>query len=259
MTTASKEQKRHFYMHVPVRWFVPFMFCMVVIASCGNTPPDKPLLTGISTPTQQAVASTTNTSSHGAPIAVMADQSHLSAYPGGSMSLSISTSPYTICQFLVYYGQSTPSKSLGIIPRTTDANGKASWSWQVNPNVHTGTWPLKIIATAPNGAVSTSTVGINVIFPPINVVSSQTNLTGYPKDILTLTIATAPWVNCSLVLNFGPTIAAKTVHTSGGSKGIAVFNWHIDRSASAGVWPLTIMVSLPDGESSSTQVSMTVL
>ncbi len=258
MTTANKEQKRHFYMRVPVRWVVPFMFCMVVIASCGNTPPDKPLLTGISTPTLQ-VTTTANSSSQGAPIAVLADQSHLIAYPGGSMSLSISTSPYTVCQFLVYYGQSTPSKSLGIIPRTTDANGKASWSWQVNTTVHTGTWPLKIIATASNGAVSTSTVDINVTFPPINVVSSQTNLTGHPKDILTLTIATAPWVNCSLVLNFGPTIAAKTLHTSGGSKGIAVFNWHIDRSTSAGVWPLTIVVSLPDGESSSTQVSMTVL
>jgi hypothetical protein len=235
------------------------MFFMIVIAGCGKTPPDKPLLEGTGTPTQQIGASTTSTSLHGAPIVVLANQSHLSTYPGGNMSLSITTSPYTVCQFLLYYGQSSPSKDLGIIPRTTDAQGNASWNWQVNLKVHTGTWPLKIIATASNGAVSTTTVNVTITLPPISLVSSQSNLIGYPKGNLLLTIATAPWINCDLVLNYGPGGVTKTLRASANDKGIAAWNWRIDRTALTGVWSLPITVTLPDGESTSSQVNVTIL
>jgi hypothetical protein len=158
----------------------------------------------------------------------------------------------------VYYGQSTPSKALGLVPRTTDSHGNASWNWQVAVNVHTGTWPLKVVATSPSGAVSTTTVNVTVTLPPISLLSSQSNLVAYPESNMVLTIATAPFVNCNLFLNYGPN-TVKTLRTSANVKGVAVWNWRVVKDAVAGVWPLTVTVVLPDGESTSTRVTVTVL
>lgn len=259
MVAVREKQKNHFHMVYRAGGRLLFLlFMLAVISGCGKTPPDRPLLNGADTPTQ-AVVGSTGTASRGAPISVVPDKSNLTAYPGGNMSLSITTSPFTVCQILVYYGQTTPSKALGLVPRTTDAQGNASWNWQVALNIHTGTWPLKIVATASSGAVSTTTVNITVTLPPISLLNSQSNLTGYPETNLLLTIATAPWVNCELFLNYGPASTVKTLRATANVKGVAVWNWRIVSAAAAGVWPLTVTVILPDGETTSTRVTVTIL
>src|SRR5437764_13853402 len=107
------------------------------------------------------------------------------------MTMTISTSPFAVCNFVVNYGLSTPSKAFGIIPRTADASGKASWRWQVDSGAHTGTWPLTISVMLANGAQATAKISAFVSLPPINVVGSQSNLIGRGKDNMMLTIATA--------------------------------------------------------------------
>jgi hypothetical protein len=74
-----------------------------------------------------------------------------------------------------------------------------------------------------------------------------------------LTIQTAPSVNCSLLLNFGPSIQSKTLTVHAGSAGTASWSWHVNKQAPPGTWPLTITVTLADGESSSSAVNMTIL
>jgi hypothetical protein len=258
MAAICEKQKNHSHFYVTGGRLLFLLFLLAVISGCAKTAPDRPLLDGTGTPTQ-AVVAPEGTASRGAPISVVADQSHLTSYPGGNMSLSVVTSPFTVCQIVVSYGQSTPSKALGLVPRTTDAQGNASWNWQVALNIHTGTWPLKIVATASNGAVSTTTINIIVTLPPISLLNSQSNLIGYPKGNLLLTIATAPYVSCELLLNYGPANTVKTLRTSANVKGVAAWNWRIVSSATAGVWPLTVTVILPDGETTSIRVNVTIL
>lgn len=258
MAAVREKQKNRASIYVAGGRLLFLLFLLAVISGCGKTPPDQPLLNGTDTPTPSAAAPT-GTATRGAPISIVSAQSQLTGYPGGSMSLSVVTSPFTVCQIVVSYGQSTPSKALGLIPRTTDAKGNASWTWQVALNVHTGAWPLKVVATSSSGAVSTTTVNITVTLPPISVIGGQSTLVGSPKSNLLLTIATAPGVNCALLLNYGPASPLKTIHTSANGKGIAVWNWRIDRTATAGVWPLTAMVILPDGETTSIRVDVTIL
>ena len=258
MAAVREKQMNHPRLYAAGGRLLFLLFLLAVISGCGKTPPDRPLLDGAGTPTQAAIAPT-GTVSRGAPISVVEDKSQLTAYPGGNMSLSIVTSPFTVCQIVVSYGQSTPSKALGLVPRTTDAQGNASWNWQVALNIHTGGWPLKIIATASNGAVSTTTIIVTVTLPPISLLNGQSNLVGYPKGNLLLTVATAPWVSCELLLNYGPATPLKTIRTSANVKGVAVWNWRVDRTATAGVWPLTITAVLPDGEATSIRVNVTIL
>ena len=253
---AVREKHKHHIYGAGARLLL-LLFLLAVISGCGKTPPDRPLLNGADTPTQDVIASP-GTATRGAPVSVLSDQSQLTAYPGGNMSLSVVTSSFTVCQILVYYGQSTPSKAQGLVPRTTDSQGKASWTWQVALNVHTGTWPLKVVATSSSGAVSTTTVNITVTLPPISLLSSQSNLVGSPESNLLLTISTAPFVNCDLILNYGPA-TLKTLRTSANVRGVAVWNWRVTRTAAAGVWPLTVTVTLPDGEATSTHVNVTIL
>ena len=258
MAAVCEKQKKHSSIYRAGGQLLFLLFLLAVISGCGKTPPDQPLLSGTDTSTQSAAAPT-GTATRGAPISVVSDQSQLTAYPGGNMSLNIVTSPYTVCQIVISYGQSTPSKALGLIPRTTDAKGNASWTWQVALNVHTGVWPLKVVATSSSGAVSTTTVNVTITLPPISLVNGQSNLVAYPTGNMLLTIATAPYVGCDLLLNYGPTGTVKTMRTSANARGIAVWNWRVERSALAGVWPLTVTVILPDGEATSTRVSVTIL
>lgn len=258
MAAVREKQKNRSHIYVAGGRLLFLLFLLAVISGCGKTPPDRPLLDGAGTPTQ-AAAAPTGTASRGAPISVVADQSQLTAYPGGNMSLSIVTSPFTVCQIVVSYGQSTPSKALGLVPRTTDAKGNASWNWQVALNVHTGTWPLKVVATSSSGAVSTTTVNVTLTLPPISLLNGQSNLVGYPKDNLLLTIATAPWVGCELLLNYGPATPLKTLRASANARGVAAWDWRVDRTATAGVWPLTVTAILPDGETTSIRVNVTIL
>lgn len=228
-------------------------FCL---SACGSTPADHPLTLG--TPGSDQGSPTAGTGNSGIPIVLKNDQSSLTTYPGGFMTMTISTSPYAVCNFIVYYGLTTPSKTYGIVPRTADANGIATWKWQVDGKAHTGTWPLSISATLPSGAHSTTQVDVYVSLPPINVVSSQSILSGPAKSDMKLTIQTAPSVSCALLLNFGPGFDMKTLKAPAGGAGIAIWTWHVNDHANPGVFPLTVTVTLADGESTSIQVNMTI-
>lgn len=231
---------------------------LFVVSGCGTTPGDQPLMTGTGTPVDQG-SPTASSGSRIAAIELINSQTNLSAYPGGYMTMAISTSPFAVSSFVVNYGLNTPSKAPGIGPRTTDANGIASWRWQVESGAHTGEWPLTISAILPNGSRTTKQVNVTVTFAPIDVVGSQSTLGAYPKGNMTLTIATAPQVTCSLQLNFGPAIPGKTLRRKADSNGIAILTWHVDSNATPGRWPLILTVSLVDGESASSSLSMTVL
>lgn len=237
------------------------VICLFLFSGCGTVPPDQPLTSGTDTATDQGSPGslTASVGSQVAPIKVIDAQTNVTTYPGGYMTLTISTSPFAVCNFAVSYGLSTPSKAGGITPRTADANGIASWRWQVEPGAHTGTWPLTLSAVLASGAQRSATVSVNVTLAPISVVSNQSNLTGSPTGNMALTIATAPSVDCTLLLNFGPGILNRTLSKKAGSNGIVSWSWRVDKDANAGVWPLTITVILLDGEKSSAQVKMTVL
>lgn len=235
------------------------IICTFFLASCGGTPPDHPL-TDTNTTTQVAqTANPTASSAQVLPIKVIGTKSTLSTYPGGYMSMTITTSPYAISSFMVDYGLGAPSKDFGVIPQTTDANGTASWHWRVDSGAHTGTWPLTITAILPNGAKTTSQTNVNVTLAPISLIGSQTNLSGYPKQVLTLTIATAPSIDCTLQLNYGPGKPNKIFKSYSNSSGIASWTWRVDSTATAGVFPLVITAVLADGESSTAQAKMAVL
>ncbi len=258
MAAVREKQKQHTRLYGAGGRLLFLLFLLAVISGCAKTQPDQPLLAGTEMPTLTA-ATPTGTAVRGAPISVVAGQSNLTSYPGGNLSLSIVTSPFTVCQIVISYGQSTPSKALGLVPRTTDAKGNASWNWQAALNIHTGTWPLKVVATSPSGAVSTTTVNVTITLPPISLVNGQSNLVAYPTGNMLLTIATAPYVGCDLLLNYEPSGVTKTMRASANARGIAVWNWRVERTALAGVWPLTVTVILPDGEATSTRISVTIL
>lgn len=237
------------------------MICLFLFSGCGTVPADQPLTSSAGTATDQGPSGslTASVDSQVAPIKVIDAQTNVTTYPGGYMTLTISTSPFAVCNFVVSYGLSTPSRAVGIAPRTADANGMASWRWQVEPGAHTGTWPLTISTILASGAQSSATVSVNVTLAPISVVANQSNLTGSPKGNMALTIVTAPSVDCALLLNFGPGILSRTLTKKADSNGIVSWAWRVDKDVNAGVWPLTITVTQLDGERSYAQVNMTIL
>src|SRR5712691_11262057 len=211
MVVGTKQKRQHSYKGMASGLALFLMLCLFLLSGCGSAnEPDHPLTMGTAAGDQGSPTADTGNQGTSIPIYVVNGQSALSSYPGGFMTITVSTSPFAVCNFIVYYGLSTPSKTFGIIPRTADANGIASWHWQVDGNARTGVWPVNITATLPSGEHATSKVNVFVTLPPINVVTSQTNLSGPPNSDLMLTIATAPSVDCTLLLNFGPGIQSKT-------------------------------------------------
>lgn len=242
-----------------IMWRGFALICLFLFSSCGTTEPDRPLVTGTDTPTTQGSPTlTANPSAQVLPIKVVQAQTHLSAYPGGNMTLTISTSPYAVCSFVVSYGLDTPSNDLGIIPRTADDKGMASWTWRVENAAHTGTWPLALSATLASGAKTAATINVYVVLPGISLVSSQSKLSAPPGGDITLTIATAPSMNSSVVVNYGPGVPGKTFTRRSDVNGIASWTWRVDTAASPGVYASTVSVTIPDGESSSIRVNITV-
>ena len=62
---------------------------------------------------------------------------------GADASLTIKTSPRADCGITVVYS-SGPSSAAGLVPRETDATGKAKWSWKVGTRTAPGTYPITI-------------------------------------------------------------------------------------------------------------------
>ncbi len=191
-------------------------------------------------------------------ISVLRAQTNLSTYPGGSMKLAIATSPFAICSLAVSYGQVAPSKAAGLTPYTADMVGVANWNWQVDTDAHTGTWPITITATLPNGMKTSTQFSVTVTFVPINVIATRTSLTSTARQTMTLTIQTGPSVSCTIALNYGTRVSTRTFTHKVGQDGITTFIWKVERETPPGVYILPISITLVDGEKSSIHVQMTV-
>src|SRR5579875_300853 len=249
------QRKRH---NAALVWVGLVLLCFLLVA-CGTPPAARHPLSQVDAGGTTSTGSSDKVSGDVTMQPIQVQQSNLTAYPGGQMSMTISTSPYALCTFSVAYGKSTSSTNVGVVPHTADAQGMVSWLWRVDSDAHTGTWPLTIAAMLPSGARQTKVISVRVIFPPITVVSSQTNLTAYPRQNMALTISTAPNVQCLLVLNYGPSKPTKGLKSVADSNGIARWAWRVDNKAVAGAWPLTITVTLADGEQGNAQVTMTIM
>jgi hypothetical protein len=241
--------------------FFCILFCSFLAVACGGVPPPpQHPLSMDNTPTNATVGTARPTSSASVqPIQIIATQSNIATYPGGQMHMTISTSPYAVCFFTVDYGRGIPSKNAGIVPSTADANGTASWTWRVDAQAHTGTWPLSVSAVLPNGAKTSAQVSVTVTLPPLNVVTAQTNLSAQPGGNMALVIATAPSLACTLTLNYGPTKPMKFLSGRANVNGVVSWMWRVDNLAVQGAWPLTVTATLADGEQTSAQVTMNVL
>ena len=175
------------------------------------------------------------------------------------MNMSISTLPAAICTLIISYGQKTPSSSFGLVPHTADANGTASWRWQVAATVHTGVWPLVISAVMTDGTKITTQVNVTVTLPPVTVVANQSVLAVYPKSTARLTVSTAPNTTCTLLLNDVPGQPTKTLTQRADGNGMVSWTWNVEALTPVGVRPLFITATLADGESISNQAGLTVL
>jgi len=141
------------------------MLCSFLLSGCGSSSQkDSPLITADTSSGQQSpTASTTSIGKPTASIQVINAQTSLATYPGGYMTITISTGPAAICTITVYYGLKTPSHSFGIIPVTADRNGMASWHWKVASSTPAGIWPLTISAVQADGTKRTTQVNVTVL------------------------------------------------------------------------------------------------
>ncbi|GAC1354904.1 MAG: hypothetical protein NVS4B11_20370 [Ktedonobacteraceae bacterium] len=256
-TFLAKQDRK--YCLTRYTWLVLFGCLVIWLSGCGTPPPAKnPLSNEVDTPTVEGTsAAATAVNSHINPIQIT--QSNLVTYPGGKMTMTIATSPSAQCTFIVDYGRGKSSSAIGTGPQVAKSDGTASWTWQVDSDAKTGLWPMTIVAEFTGSTVKTTmTVNVTVTLPPITVVS-PTSISAPPKSDMTLTIATAPHVLCTLGLNFGPSRPIKYVKSGSDANGVATWTWHVDAAAPAGTWPLSITVTLADGEQASSQVNMTIL
>lgn len=232
------------------------LLCAWVLIGCGGRPhADRPLMTNSSVFTSSTTPGAT-VGTHIQPIQVQTAQSNLTSYPNGPMNLTITTSPFAICNFIVSYGLDKPSNSFGIVPVTANAKGVASWHWQVEGKAPTGTWPLAITASLVNGSRTTARANITVTLPPINLVGSRSVLNVLRKTNATLAIATAPFLACTVTLNYGgrPRILQGTAD----SKGMVTWTWRVAAGAPTGTLPLIVDGTTGSGEHTSAQFAITI-
>lgn len=235
---------------------IPVVMCVFLLSSCGKAPVDRPLVTG--TATFDVGTSAASARGKVAPIQVMSAQSNLIAYPGSTMSLAITTSPYAVCSLEVAYGHTKPSQIPGASPVTTSSGGTASWRWFVAANTHTGTWPLTISANLANGAKATAQVNVTVVFPPLGVVSSGSKLTVHRGGTLKLELQTGPSETVAVAYTFGIGKTSRTVTGRANGKGLAILYWGVSSNTAPGVYPVTASEILADGEQASIQVNVVI-
>jgi hypothetical protein len=232
------------------------LLCSWILIGCGGKPhADQPLMTG----TNISASSVTPSATVGTriqPVRVQMAQSNLASYPNGPMNLTIVTSPFAICNFMVSYGLQNASNSFGIIPVTADAKGVASWHWQVEGKAPTGTWPLAITASLVNGSRTTATVNVTVTLPPINLVGSRSMLNVLRRTNATLAIATAPFLACTVTLNYGG--RTRVFQGTADSKGMLTWSWRVEPGAPIGTSPLIVNGTTGSGEHTSAQFSITI-
>src|SRR5258708_32156382 len=169
--TDRKQHQLHGSMRTGVMLAFCFWLCSWALIGCGSSPhADRPLMGSFTAPATRAIpAAMASVGTRIQAIEVLAAQSNLASYPNGLMDLTIVTSPFAICNFIVNYGLDKISNSFGIVPVTADAKGLATWHWQVEGKAATGTWPLAITASLVNGPHTTPRINITVNLPPITL------------------------------------------------------------------------------------------
>jgi hypothetical protein len=224
------------------------ILCIEALAACVGQPlPDRAL-----TNNGAIIADGTPTAAHTArskvikPIEVITNQSRLISYANGKMNLTITSSPYAICNFIVSYGMGMPSRAFGIKPATADAHGLASWTWQVEGKAPTGRWPLKITATLVNGAQTSRVINVLVTLPPMNLDGTKSTLSVARKAEATLAVATAPLVNCTMTIGY--TSRIKTLKGIADSKGNMSWTWKVETGVNPGIYPLIVTIITGSGE-----------
>lgn len=63
--------------------------------------------------------------------------------PGDNASISVKTNPGSWCTITVEYNK-VPSKDSGLIGKTADEYGTATWAWTVGPSTPVGKWPVTV-------------------------------------------------------------------------------------------------------------------
>lgn len=120
------------------------------------------------------------------------------AQPGGTASVTVQTSPNTVCA-IDYFGPLGADRyELGLLHRkTTDGNGVVTWSWPISTATALGTGTVDV---ACNGVVAKT--GIPIGTTPITV--AFTTVTGAaPGGTASATVHTSPFAVCAIDY-FGP-------------------------------------------------------
>jgi hypothetical protein len=67
-----------------------------------------------------------------------------SPVPHGGMGLvTIQTKPQTLCIITVTY-KSGPSRAVGLIPKTSNGQGRITWTWKIGTRTTPGVWPITV-------------------------------------------------------------------------------------------------------------------
>jgi hypothetical protein len=63
---------------------------------------------------------------------------------------AVSTAPNISCSVVVTY-KSGASTAQGLVPKTSDAAGAVSWTWNIGANTTLGTWPINMTCGGARG------------------------------------------------------------------------------------------------------------
>lgn len=100
-----------------------------------------------------------------APVGVSVQSIDSPVLPGSNASIIVRTSPGADCTISATYNK-IPSKDSGLVNKTADEYGIASWSWTVEESAPLGKWPVKVTCTL--GTKSGMVVGDFVVADQID-------------------------------------------------------------------------------------------
>jgi len=66
---------------------------------------------------------------------------------GKPATIEVTTAPKASCTIVVTY-DSGPSAAKGLEPKTADATGSVSWTWNVGTTTAPGKWPVTVTCTS---------------------------------------------------------------------------------------------------------------
>ncbi len=78
--------------------------------------------------------------------------------PGGRASVTVQAPPGASCSIVYVTPAGTVSRAQGLVPRTTDSTGRASWTWVIGTSTRPGTGTVTV-SCSPGG---TATTGIRI-------------------------------------------------------------------------------------------------